>query len=114
MGPTMVCTTLRPGLKRCRDEFEGEGVEAFAVMKYVSLGLVEVTANTVRAFAFLRRELEDIDIVINTTKTVALPPNKHTSTAEISLRENADVRIVGQGIVTVVGVPIGTDEYVLE
>ncbi|CAN0389470.1 unnamed protein product, partial [Laminaria digitata] len=72
MGPTMFCLALRPGLKRFRQEFEGEGVEAFAYMDYVSLGLTGITANTVRAFAFLRRELDDIGIVVNAAKTVAL------------------------------------------
>ena len=57
MGPATFCLALRPGLKRFREEFEGEGVEAFAYMDDVSLGLMGVTANTVRAFAFLRREL---------------------------------------------------------
>ena len=32
----------------------------------------------------------------------------------ISFLESVDVRIIGEGRVTVVGVPIGTDEYVLE
>ena len=57
MEPAIFCLALRPGLKRFREEFEGEGVEAFAYMDDVSLGLMGVTANTVRAFAFLRREL---------------------------------------------------------
>ncbi|CAN0586600.1 unnamed protein product, partial [Laminaria digitata] len=39
MGTAMFCLALRPGLKRFRQEFEGEGVEAFAYMDDVSLGL---------------------------------------------------------------------------
>ncbi|CAN0592776.1 unnamed protein product, partial [Laminaria digitata] len=73
MGPAMFCLALRPGLKRFRQEFEGEGVEAFAYMDDVSLGLMGITANTVRAFTFLRRELDDIGIVVSPAKTVALP-----------------------------------------
>ena len=76
MGPAMFCLALRPALKRFREEFEGEGVEAFAYMGDVSLGLMEVTANTVRAFAFLRQELEDIGIVVDTAKTVSLPSRR--------------------------------------
>ena len=73
------------------------------------------TANTVRAFAFLRRELDDIGIVVNPAKTVVLPPKGHAPmTGEISLLESVDVRIADEGGVTVVGAPIGTDEYVLE
>ena len=54
MGPAMFCLSLRPELKRFREEFEREGVEAFAYMDDVSLGLRGLTANTIRAFAFLR------------------------------------------------------------
>ena len=47
MGPVVFCLALRPGLKRFRQEFEREGVEAFAHMVDVSLGLAGITANTV-------------------------------------------------------------------
>ena len=115
MGPAMFCLSLRPELKRFREEFEREGVEAFAYMDDVSLGLTGITTNTIRAFALLRRELEDIGVVINTSKTVALPPTGHAPTAEeISLLQSVDVRVAYEGGVTVVGVPIGNDEYVLE
>ncbi|CAM9775707.1 unnamed protein product, partial [Laminaria digitata] len=39
MRPEMFCLALRQGLKRFRQEFEREGVEAFAYMDDVSLGL---------------------------------------------------------------------------
>ncbi|CAN0589122.1 unnamed protein product, partial [Laminaria digitata] len=39
MGPAMFCLALRPGLKRFRQEFEEEEVQAFAYMDDVSLGL---------------------------------------------------------------------------
>ena len=48
MGPAMSCLASRPGLKLFREEFDGEGVEAFAYMDDVSLGLMGVTANTAR------------------------------------------------------------------
>ena len=56
MGPAMFCLALRPGLKRFRQEFEREGVEVFAYVDDVSL-------------AFLRRELDNIGIVVNDAKT---------------------------------------------
>ena len=115
MGSVMFCLALRLGLKRFREEFEGEGVEAFAYMDDVPLGLMGVTTNTARAFAFLRRELEAIGIVVNTAKTVALPPKGHAPTAEeISLLESVGVRIENEGGMTVVDIPIVTDEYLLE
>ena len=53
--------------------------------------------------------------MVNTSKTVALPSKGHAPTAEeISLLESVDVRVADEGEVTVVGVLIGTDEYVLE
>ena len=52
-------------------------MDAFAYMDDVSLGLMGVTASTIRAFSVFRRELEDICIVVNTSKTVALPPKGH-------------------------------------
>ncbi|CAN0229242.1 unnamed protein product, partial [Laminaria digitata] len=113
MGPAMFCLALRPGLKRFRQEFEEEGVEAFAYMDDVSLGVMGITANTVRAFAFLRRDLDDIGSVVSPAITVTLPPKGHAPTAEkISLLESVDVRISDEGRVTVVSVPIGTESYV--
>ncbi|CAM9601111.1 unnamed protein product, partial [Laminaria digitata] len=50
MGPAMFCLSLRPGLQRFQEEFEGGGVEAFAYMDDVSLGIRGITANTVRTF----------------------------------------------------------------
>ena len=49
-------------------------METFANMGDISLGIIGVTANTGRAFAFLRRELEDVGLVANPAKTVALQP----------------------------------------
>ena len=56
MGPAMLCLTLRPGLKRFREEFGREGVKTFAYMDDVSLGLMGIMANTIRALSFLWRE----------------------------------------------------------
>ena len=81
-------------------------------MDDASLGLTETPANTVKTFAFLRRELDDIGIVVNAAKTAALLPKGHAPTAEeISLLESVEVRIADKGGVTVVGVPIGTEDY---
>ena len=80
---------------------------------WVSLDPMRNKAYTVRAFAFLRWELEDIGIVVNHAKTIALPPIGYAPTAEeTSPLESVDVRIEGDGGATVVGVSIGTDEYV--
>ena len=111
VGPGVLCLASRPGQKR--------GVRGRRIGKLHLHGRYfsrpqGVTANRVRAFAFLRRELEDIGIVVNTANTVALTPKGHAPTAEISLLASVDVRIVDEGGVTVVGVSIGTDKHVLE
>ena len=54
-------------------------------------------------------------MVVNITKTVALPPKGHAPTAEeISLLESVDICIAVTEGVAVVSVPIGTDEYVMK
>lgn len=56
------------GMKRFRQELETEGVEAVACMDDVSRGPTRIRTNTVRAFEFLRLELND------TAESAALPP----------------------------------------
>ena len=71
-------------------------------------------ANTARAITFLRRDLENIGIVAYLAKTM-VPPTGHTPTAKESwLVESVDVHITEEGGVTVVGVPIGTAEYIVK
>ena len=97
MGPAMFCLGLRPELKRFREEVEREGEEAFAYVDDVFLDLMRITANTIRAFALLRQELEDIGIVVNASKTVAISPNRHAPTVEeISLLESDDVCVADE------------------
>lgn len=114
MGPTMRCLTLWPGLKRLREEFKGEGVEALEKTANKSLGPVGATADTIKATIFLRRELrDDISSVTNLAKTVVLPPKGHTPRRRrIYLLENVGVRVAEEGGVTVAGTPIGTEESV--
>ena len=56
---------LPPGLKRFRKECEGEVVEPFVNMGDISLGLIRVTASPARAFSFLRREADGINVEVN-------------------------------------------------
>ena len=84
-------------------------------MNNASLGLIWTTADTVRPFAFLRRNIEAIGVAINPAKAVALPRKGYAPTAEdTSLPGSVDVSIEGEGGATVVGVPIGTGEYVID
>lgn len=52
----LFCPAVRPGLKRFREEFEGEEVEPFAYMDYISPDFMVVTANAIRTVSFLRHE----------------------------------------------------------
>ena len=82
MGPALFCMPLLPVLKRTRAEFEPRGVEAFAYLDDISIGMMEITPDTVEVVLFLQRELSNIGIAINPIKTVALPPNGHVPTPE--------------------------------
>lgn len=70
--------------------------------------LREVTAYEVRTSVFLWLELSDnIGIVVNPVKTVALPPEGHAPTAEeILLLGTVDVRITDGGGVTVANMKV--------
>ena len=84
-------------------------------MDDISPILMGVTANTIKCIAFLRSELDDIGIMVNPAKNVALLPNGHAPTVEeVQLVKRVDVRVADKEGVTVVGVPIVTDKYVLE
>ena len=115
MGPALFCMPLLPVLKRTRAEFEPRGVEAFAYLDDSSIGMMEITPDTVEVVPFFQRELSNIGIAINPSKTVALPSKGHVPTPEqITLLEGIGVSIDERGGVKVVGVPIGTDEYARE
>ena len=115
MGPALFCMPLLPMLKRTRAEFEPRGVEAFAYLDDISIGMMEIIPDTVEVVPFLQRELSNISIAIHPSKMVALPPKGDVPTPEqIALLEGIGVSIAECGGVQVVGVPVGTDEYARE
>lgn len=114
MGRNMFCLTFRLGLLRFREDFEREA-GIFAHMNDVFLGLMRVTSNTARAFFPLRRELDDIVIVVNPrqdsgTTERARPDDRGNFTTGKRFRPHCRRRWG----VTVVGIRIGTYEYMLE
>ena len=112
IGPALFCMPLLPVLKRTRAEFEPRGVKGFAYLDDINIGMVEITPDTVEMLPFLQRELFNIGIAINPSKTVALPPKGHVPTPElIALVEGIGVSIAERGGVKVVEAPNGTDEY---
>lgn len=81
-------------------------------MNEPSLGQMYITASTVSAVPFFRRELDGIGVGTNPTKTIALPPKAHfLKVEETTLLASFDVRISNEGRATTVGVPIGIDAY---
>ena len=74
MRPALFCVPLLPVLKRTRAEFEPRGVQAFAYLDDISIGMMEITPDTGEVVPFLQRELSNIGIAIDPSKTVALPP----------------------------------------
>ena len=101
---------------RVRAEFQLRGIEAFAYLDGISIGMIEITPDTVEVVpALLQRELSNISTAINPSKTVALPPKGHSPTPEqIALPGGIGDRIAERGGAKVVGVPVGTDEYARE
>ena len=74
--------------------------------------MMEITPDTVEVVPSFQRELSNIGIAINPSKTVASPLKGHVDTPEqIAFLEGIGVRIAVQGGVKVVGVPVGNDEY---
>ena len=54
MGPALFCMLLLPVLKRNLEEFEPKkGVEAFAQLDDIVIGMMEVTSNTAEVVPFL-------------------------------------------------------------
>ena len=111
MGPALFCMLLLPALKRIREEFEPRR-EAFAHLGDISIGVSEITPDTVRVVPFLQHELCEISIAMNPSKTVALPPKGLVPTPEeIALLGGIGVRIAERRGVKVVGVPIDNDAF---
>ena len=76
---------------------------------------MKITPGTVEVVPFLQRELFNIGIAINPSKTVALTPKGHVPTPEqIAFLEGVGGSIAERGGFKVVGMPIGTDEYAKE
>ena len=99
MGPALFCMPLLPVLKRTREEFEPKGVEAFAYLDDISIGMMEITPDTVGVVPFLQRKLPNIGIAITPSKTMALPPKGYVPTLEqTALLEGIGVRNSRNGV----------------
>ena len=72
--------------------------------------MMEIIPDTVEVVPCLQRELSNIGIPINPSKTVAVPPKRHVPTPEqIALLEGSGVSIAERGGVRVVVVLVGTN-----
>ena len=111
MGPALFCMPLLPVLKRTQAEFRIR----LPTVDGTSIGMMEITTDTVEVESFLQCELSNIGMAINPTKMLALAPKGGIPTPEpIALLEDIGVRVAEQGVVKVVGVPVGTDEHARE
>ena len=114
MGPPLFCLTLVPILTEMRERYQDLGVNVQAYMDDITLHLQDVTTETMQAMTDLVHELAEVGIVVNRRKSSALPPPEHVVTDEQRrLMGEAGLPIAEEGI-TVVGVPIGRDDYVKE
>eukprot|EP00903_Cladosiphon_okamuranus_P013938 g12964.t1 len=112
MGPPLFCFVLVPILIKLNHKYEPLGVSLTAYMDDISLHFKEITATTILVIQDLVHELQAAGIVVNRGKSSALPPPRHEVThEERRLLGEAGLPIAEEGI-TVVGVPIGTDDFV--
>ena len=93
MGPALFCMPLLPVLKRTRAEFEPRGVKALAYLDDSSIGMMEITPDTVEVVPFRQRELSNIGIAINPSKTVALPPKRHVPATTQGVKSSKKFRV---------------------
>ncbi|CAN0344777.1 unnamed protein product, partial [Scytosiphon promiscuus] len=114
MGPPLFSLILVPIVLKLQEKYEPLGVSFKAYMDDITLHLKVLTEESVQAMTDLVSELDKVGIVVNRAKSSALPPPGHVITEEQRrLLEGVGLTVAGEGI-TVVGVPIGTDDYVKE
>lgn len=73
LGPVLFCMLLGTRLAKTRERFEPLGVEPFAYMDDVFLAFLDLTAAAVEPVPFLKHKPMDMGVLVNETKTVALP-----------------------------------------
>ncbi|CAN0235475.1 unnamed protein product, partial [Scytosiphon promiscuus] len=114
MEPPLFSLILVPIVLKLQEKYEPLGVSFKAYMDDITLHLKVLTEESVQAMTDLVSELDKVGIVVNRAKSSALPPPGHVITEEQRrLLEGVGLTVAGEGI-TVVGVPIGTDDYVKE
>ena len=100
---------------RIREEYESQGVEAYAYFDDNTIAADEISPGKVGVVPFLEKELTARGIHLNPDKTVDLAPKGHVPTPEeISLLVGVGVRITDEGEIKVVGVPVGSNEFAIE
>ena len=86
MGPVLFCLPLGPVLTRVREEYESQGIEAYAYLDNITIAAHEISPGTVGVVPFHERELTARGIHLNPGKMVALSPKGHVpAPEEISL-----------------------------
>lgn len=80
--PTLFCLPLRLVLMRAREEYESQGVKAYAYFDGITIGASEITLGTAGVAPFLERELTARGTNLNLGKTAALAPKGHVPTPE--------------------------------
>lgn len=114
MGPPLFCLILIPIITKLQQKYEPLGVNIIAYMDDISLHLQDVTEESLKALSDLEDDLAEVGIVVSRRKSSALPPQGHQMTDEQKgLLDGAGLTVAEEGI-TVVGVPIGSDDYVKE
>ena len=102
-------------MRSTREAFGELGVDMFAYMDDIYFVFRHLNSAALGAVSHLGRLLEDMGVARNAAKTVGLPPMGHEPIAgEIALMRQVGVNVVCQAGMVVVGIPVGTDDFVEE
>ena len=86
-----------------------------AYMDDIYFVLRDLNSDALGAVSHLGHLLDDMSAARNAAETVGLPPIGYEPTAgEIAMLQQVGVIVVSQGGMVVIGIPVGTDEFVEE
>ena len=115
LGPALFCMPVGTAMRSTREAFGELGVDMFAYMDDIYFVFRDLNSAALGAVSHLGRLLEEMGVARNAAKTVGLPPMGHDPTAgEIALLRQVGVNVVSRAGMVVVGIPVGTDEFVEE
>ena len=108
LGPALFCLPLRLVLTRVWEEYKSQGVEAYVYLDDITIAADEMSPGTVGVDSEGHAPQLGQDGYLG-------PEGTRTHAGRyISLLAGVGVRVADDGVIKVVGVPVGSDEFVIE